>query len=235
MHKRFTYEQIAFDYTLTLEARKTVAVTVHPDQSVSVKAPLLATEEKINRFLNRKWRWIIKHQRYFAQFKPLPLKKYLSGETFRYLGRNYKLLIRKTEKDERVSLQQGTLTVFSLAPNDRLRSQQLLEAWYTEKAKHHFAERLKLCAAKFPQKEFPKLGVRRMTKRWGSYSHKTNRIWLNLKLIKASKNQIDYVVTHELCHIAHPRHDKAFYQLLSNYLPDWKRIKAELEKSLLSA
>jgi len=100
MQKRFIYEQIAFDYHLTLERRKTIAVHVHPDQSVKVKAPLHAKDDKINAFLLRKIRWVLKHQRYFAKFKPRTPKEYISGETFRYLGRNYKLLVRPAPERE---------------------------------------------------------------------------------------------------------------------------------------
>ena len=234
MRNRFTYEHIAFDYVLTLEARKTIAVHVLPDQSVTVNAPLCAMEEKVNVFLQRKASWILKQRRYFAQFKPRPQKEYVSGETFRYLGRNYKLIIRKTAEQERVSLQMGTLTVFSLCPHDRPHTRELLDAWYAEKARIHFAERLAVCAAKFARTEPPRLGIRRLAKRWGSYSRKAHRIWLNLELIKASRRQIDYVLTHELCHITHTAHDKAFYRLLSSHLPDWQKVKENLERSLLS-
>jgi len=233
MQRRFTYEQVAFDYDLTKESRKTLAITVSPDQSVRVKAPLHATEEKINAFLQRKFRWVLKHQRYFARFKPKAPKEYISGETFRYLGRNYKLLVRKAEERERVSLQQGTLTVFSHFPKTRLHTKKLLDAWYVEKARQHFEKRFDYCAAQFAIKNKPGLIVRSMTRRWGSYSRKTNRICLNLALIKASRHQIDYVLTHELCHITHTAHDKAFYRLLSSHLPDWKKVKAELEQSLV--
>jgi len=234
IQRRFTYDQIAFDYLLTLEVRKTLAIHVFPDQSVRVKAPLHATEAKIAGFLQRKIRWILKHQRYFAQFKPRAPKEYISGETFRYLGRNYKLLIRETEGQERVSLQHGVLTVFSLSPHDRAHTRILLDGWYIEKARQLFTERLACCLNRFPQTNLPKLGIRRLVRRWGSYSSRTHRIGLNLELIKASRSQIDYVLTHELCHITHRAHDKAFYRLLSSHLPDWKALKVELERSLLS-
>lgn len=231
MQKCFTYDRITFEYRLTLEARRTISVDVLPDRSVRVKAPLHATEEKVDSFLQRKCLQILKYQRYFAQFKPQMPREYVSGETFRYLGRNYKLLVRKTANPERVSLQHGTLTVFSLYPQKRLHTQELLVAWYAEKARQCFGERLKLCTLQFAPKDPPTLGIRRLTKRWGSYSHKTNKIWLNLDLIKASKKQIDYVLTHELCHVTHTAHDKAFYSLLSSHLPDWKHVKEQLERS----
>ena len=235
MRKRFTYEQVSFEYDLTLESRKTLAVSVFPDQSVHVKAPLHAKEEKIEDFLRRKFRWVLKHQRYFARFKPKAAKEYISGETFRYLGRNYKLLVRKTDDQERVSLQQGTLTVFSLFPQNRLHTKQLLDAWFAEKARYHFAERLNACVTNYGIKERPGLVIRPMKRRWGSYSRKTGRVCLNLELIKASRLQIDYVITHELCHIRHAAHDKAFYRLLDKRISQWKKIKNNLEQMLLSA
>ncbi len=229
MQKRFTYDRAAFDYHLTLEVRRTISVDVFPDQSVSVKAPLHATEEKINGFLQRKCRQILKHRHYFAQFKPKAQKEYVSGETFRYLGRNYKLLLRKAAGQERVSLQMGTLTVFSLCPQDRPHTRQLLDVWYADKARQHFSDRLDHCAAQYGIRNPPGLVIRSMTRRWGSYSRKTGRICLNLALIKASRYQIDYVVTHELCHLECVAHNRAFYARLSAFFPEWKRVKAELE------
>lgn len=230
--KRFLHERTTFDYRLTLEARKTISVTVFPDQTVTVLAPLNAEESKIHEFLKRKLPWILKQRRYFAQFKTRTSREYISGETFRYLGRNYKLLVRKTEEQERVSLQSGTLTVFSHSPQDRIHTREMLDSWYAEKANRHFTDRLQHCAQQFGQKNPPALSIRRMTRRWGSYSRKTHRIWLNRELIKASRTQIDYVLTHELCHVTHLAHDRAFYNLLARHIPDWRGIKDKLELTL---
>ena len=235
MRRHFSYEQATFEYELKLETRKTIAVTVLPDQSVRVKAPLHATDDKITDFIKRKVRWILKQQRYFATFKAIASKEYVSGESFRYLGRNYKLIVRKAKNAERITLQHGTLTVESLFPKTRLHTKKLLDAWLIEKAKEHFANRLDACVKQYGLRDRPSLVIRLMKSRWGSYSVTTNRVCLNLKLIHASKRQIDYVITHELCHIDHQSHDKAFYRLQSSRLPDWKKIKIDLEHSLLSA
>lgn len=234
MQKRFIYEQVAFDYHLTREKRKTISLTVFPNQSVSVKAPRYATNKKITEFLRKKFRWVLKQQRYFANFKPATTKEYISGETFRYLGKNYKLLVSEAEEQDHVSLQHGTLTIFSFYPKNRLYTRKLLHSWYLEKAEKQFAERLDACIDKYEIKIKPSLTIRQMKSRWGSYSRKTDRICLNLKLIEASKYQIDYVLTHELCHIDHMAHNKVFYRLLNKRQPNWKSIKAELEQSLLS-
>lgn len=235
MRRCFSFKTAAFEYALTLSKRKTIAVTVTPDQSISVKAPLHATEEKITQFLQRKLSWILKQQRYFSTFKTVAAKEYVSGESFRYLGRSYKLLVRKADETERVLIQHGTLTIESHFPKTRLHTKKLLDRWLTERSQNYFAARVASCVQQCGLKESPDLTIRLMKSRWGSYSRKTHRVCLNLKLIHASKRQIDYVIIHELCHIEHLAHNKAFYRLLSQRVPGWKQIKTELEHSLLSA
>lgn len=234
MEKRFTYENIAFDYHLIKERRKTLAVTVYPNQSVVIKAPLEAKSKRINEFLVRKFRWILKQQRYFSNFKPKTKKQYVSGESFRYLGRSYKMLVRETTDKPRVSLQHGTLTVYSCFPKNRLFTKKLLDEWYVSKTEKVFHERLEACFEQFQHAERPSLGIRKLKKRWGSYLHKSNRIILNEDLIQASKVQIDYVIIHELCHMTHDSHNKAFYALQKSKLPNWEKLKTELELRLLS-
>lgn len=70
-----------------------------------------------------------------------------------------------------------------------------------------------------------------MKKRWGS-CRPNGRISLNLLLIKAPKSCIDYVIIHELCHIMHKKHGKAFYALLSQKCPNYKFLKSKLEKTV---
>ncbi len=233
MDRQFVYRNVSIDYCLMLENRKTIAATVFPTRAVMVKAPLEATDDRIYEFLKRKFRWVLKQQRYFAQFKNRADKSYVSGESFRYLGRSYKLLIRKDRRNEHVSMQHGTLTVYSNSPGDRDHSRQLVNRWYSKKTRKIFTERLSECCKLFAVKNTPKLSIRKMNKRWGSYVQKTHRIVLNRELIRASKRHIDYVIIHELCHIIHKRHTRTFYALLESRLPDWEKVKTELELSLL--
>ena len=229
----FDYQNVSFEYHLIREERKTIAASVLPSQEVVVKVPLQASDDRIDDFLRRKFRWVLKQKRYFSQFKTHTEKRYLSGETFRYRGRSYKLLVRKTTHDEHVSLQHGTLTLFTISPKHHAHNKDLLEMWYRDKAHKVFAKRLDACFHLFGHTEAPGLMIRQMTRRSGSYSRKTNRVILNQELIKAATRHIDYVIIHELCHITHEKHDRAFYDLLAAKLPQWRRLKTELELSLL--
>ena len=68
-----------------------------------------------------------------------------------------------------------------------------------------------------------------MRSRYGSCSHR-GIITLNRHLIATPLACIDYVLVHELCHLRHFSHDRAFYALLEAMLPDWRERKARLKE-----
>ena len=78
----------------------------------------------------------------------------------------------------------------------------------------------------------PILKVRKLNKRWGSYLKK-HEVILNPLLIHASKQSIDYIITHELCHYYYKTHSSSFYDLLTSKIPEWQDIKNRLENKLL--
>mgnify|MGYP006324426245 CR=1 FL=1 len=80
--------------------------------------------------------------------------------------------------------------------------------------------------------EKPLVEIRSMSKRWGSCTVK-GKVILNPELIKAPKGSIEYVMIHELCHLVHHNHTKAFYELQEKIMPDWKKWKTKLEYSLV--
>ena len=83
----------------------------------------------------------------------------------------------------------------------------------------------------FNYENSPKLVIRKMKKRWGSYLS-GKKVILNPELIKASTKAIDYVITHELCHMQVKLHNVEFYRILENKIPEWRKIKEQLELRL---
>lgn len=230
--KTFLRDNVSLDYHLILEDRKTISATVFPSSEVLVKAPLDATVPVIEKFLYRKLRWLLKQKRYFAQFGPVRKKRFVSGETFQYRGKSYKLLLHGDSDASRVTLQHGVLNVFIKGDKSSVGIQRFVNEWYLNRARAVFSHRLALCFKMFDYPSMPALAVRRMNRRWGSYQQRSNQIILNLELIRAATRYIDYVIVHELCHISHRKHSREFYQLLETKLPDWRRLKAELELRL---
>lgn len=75
-------------------------IAVHPDGSVIVKAPLSAPHGDIATRVARRAGWIARQKGYFAQFDPrTPPRRYVSGETHLYLGRQYRLKVDMGDAD----------------------------------------------------------------------------------------------------------------------------------------
>jgi len=73
------------------------------------------------------------------------------------------------------------------------------------------------------------LRLRTMETRWGSCVAKKGIITLNKRLFEVPESCIEYVVTHELCHLLHPNHSNYFYAFLTMLMPDRKTRKQALD------
>lgn len=227
------YGNDTIEYTLFYARRKTLEIAVHSDSSVIIKAPITSTLQEIEERVIKKAQWILKQKTYFNQFSPRKeAKKYISGETHFYMGRQYRLRIEYGNATG-VKLSRGFFTVSCPAESSWLIVKKEMEKWYLQKAAIQFYASLDRCWSSFENLKVskPRIKMRQMKTRWGSFSRKSG-ITLNTELIKASKECIDYVVTHELCHIKHHNHGKEFYGLLEEIIPDWKKVKHKLELHL---
>lgn len=213
--------------------RKTMEIAVMPDASVVIKAPLDTAYEEIEKRVKKRARWICKQISYFRQFEPrTPSRQYLSGETHLYLGKQYRLKT-KAASFGGVKLQRGHFMV-NLTENKPEVVKTLLEQWYTEKAHHKFQECFDRCWERFRNYSNvkPKIHIRKMKTRWGSLSKK-GTLTLNVDLVRSPVECIEYVITHELCHLKHHDHSRKFYDLLEKVMPDWERRKHKLEIMLV--
>src|SRR5689334_21121499 len=105
------YGDTTIQYTLTYAPRKTLAISVKPDLSVTVTAPLEAALTAVEARLRQRAPWILRQQRELEQYLPTtPPRQYVSGETQRYLGRQYRLKVAEAEQ-EAVKLTRGYLHV----------------------------------------------------------------------------------------------------------------------------
>lgn len=225
-------EQIRF--SVLYSARKTLGIEVHPDCNVLVKAPVGTDPTEIQKRVFKRVRWILRQQHYFRQFDPkTPGRQYIGGETHFYLGRQFRLKIIKGSQDS-VKLIRGYLEVELKSPIGSDRIKYLLDRWYAEKAATRFKENFDRCWPYFEKLNLtkPRLQIRCMRKRWGSLS-KNGILTLNTDLIRAPVACIEYVITHELCHIQFHNHSSDFYRLLEKVMPDWEKRKHKLELALI--
>ena len=225
---QFGSKEIVFD--LEYQERKSLGITVFPDRSVAVKAPLDVAIEKIQEKVRKRAPWILKQQSFFLSFEPLtPPRKYISGESHLYMGRQYRLKIYDSSKDT-VKLKRGFLEVYA---HDKAKVKKLLFDWYKERADLKFPEIAEKWIVRFKKYgvEPSSMIIKWMDKRWGSCTPK-GKIILNVELMKAPKRCIEYVVVHELCHLIHHNHSAAFFELQTKEMGDWRQWKERLEKIL---
>lgn len=232
--EQLSYGTQAIHFYFKKSDRKTLGIEVHPDLSVWAIAPLKATLPEVKKVIEKRASWIVKQQRYFEQFLPrTPEREYVSGETHFYLGRRYILRIRKSTQNE-VKLIAGELIVYYSKDKSSGNIKHLLTDWYYHHANRKFNQELKKAIDKFGKYglTLPPLEIRRMKNRWGSCTPK-GKIILNPEIIKTPSHCIEYVIIHELCHLIHANHSKAFYELQSSVMPGWEQWKDKLERIIV--
>jgi len=227
------YGTITIPFELIYAPRKTLGITVHPDLRVTVKAPEGSVLADVEAKVRKRATWILKQQRELERYLPhLPPRQYVSGETHRYLGRQYRLKVIKGASVNgagSVERDRSYIYVTTQDKADKECIKRLLDDWYRAHARRIFRERLDACYPKVEHLDvvYPDLAIRVLKSRWGSCSPR-GRITLNVKLIQVPKSYIDYVIFHELCHLAEPNHSPRFYKLLERVLPDWRERRERL-------
>jgi predicted metal-dependent hydrolase len=231
---KLNYGGSAIDYKVMRRDRRTMQISVLPDMTVEVVAPRGATDDAIFKRINKRAGWIIRQIRHFRQFHPqTPARQYLAGETHLYLGRRYRLKVLQALQSG-IKVRGSYIEVHTHFPsrNDTVRRQ--IDDWFKARAHEQFQKRLEENLARFqdPDRHRPRaLIVRQLKQRWGSMTT-AGRLVLNRSLIQASSYEIDYVITHELCHRRHHHHGPKFFELLDRVMPDWEKRKKSLERRL---
>ena len=217
-----------------LASRQTLAIEVHPDSRVLVRAPVDCPEALIAERVKKRAAWISRQLAEFQRYRPrTPARQYVNGESHLYLGRQYRLKLISGEAAS-VKLTRGRLlvTLPGEPEPEPERVKALLHRWYLDRARAVFTEVLDASLPRFKGVEHPRLIVRAMQSRWGSLS-RAGSMTLNVNLVRAPRPCIEYVVTHELCHTTHRDHDARFFKLLGQVMPDWEKRKQRLEAALL--
>jgi predicted metal-dependent hydrolase len=157
-------------------------------------------------------------------------KSYKSGETHLFHGNQSVLKVEKTGKSY-VRFYDNAIEMGTEKTDDTLVIKRLLYKGYKTEALKYFPDLLNKVLIDHGNQMFKPAGlvIRTMKRRWGSCSNK-GVITLSTELIKLSDVFIEYVITHELCHLKHHNHGPQFYKLLSEVYPEWKTVRKELRK-----
>lgn len=231
---RVTHGKTLFDVEMCYRNGNRLTIHVHPDQRITAIAPADQPFERVFGRLQARAAWIADKVRHFEQFKPLPVpRRYVSGETLIYLGRQYRLRVRRANA-EHVRMNGQFLWVAARDPSDTGRTRMLVQGWFRQRAAAVLADRVLLNVERTKSLQLPppKVRLRRMSTRWGSCTA-VGTIILHPNLVMVPSQCIDYVIIHELCHRKVLGHDRQFYALLGRYMPDWRQRKQRLDEFVM--
>lgn len=216
---------------------KNVNLNIKPDMSIEVSAAEDVPLDFIYEFVKGKGAWIIKHVRHFETVQPYERseREYVSGESYKYLGKQYRLRVREVVEREEVKYFRGFIYMYVSDPDNVRRKEMLLENWYRERAHKIFQQSLDKLYPLVRKYEIPKpkVDIKIMKARWGSALIDSQTILLNFNLIKAPKHCIEYVILHELIHFRYNSHNESFYNMLYSLMPDWEKRKAILDEEIV--
>ena len=203
------------DYDIVIDKKrgqKNTYIRVKKDLKVTVTTGILTSERFVEKLIRDNYDRICK----MIDFQEI---KYKNNNGFFYLGKQY-VLIHSNVKS--ISFQDDKVYV----GNDFD-----IDSWYKKQAKKLFLERLDYNYDRFTRKiPYPKLRIRKMTSRWGVCNVRTHVITLNLELIKRDISYLDYVIIHEMSHLIHGDHSTAFWKLVEDNMPNYKKYREEMKE-----
>lgn len=215
--------------------RKTVSVKVDPeDGGVTLTAPVGVEVERLDRVVKDRAPWILERLRRVQEGDPKPSpREFVSGETYLYLGRQYRLRVVDGDAAEGVKLKGGWLIVPAQASlKGALRAQAVragLVGWFRARAAQRLPERVQAWAKAAGGRPLGEVIISDQRRRWASCDSKGN-LRFNWRIIQAPLRLVDYVVAHELVHLSHRDHTAAFWTALEGAQHDYEARRSSLRE-----
>jgi predicted metal-dependent hydrolase len=218
-------------YELERKKVKNINLRIRSNGSVYLSANNRISESIIEKFLQKKSDCILSALDKYAEITKYTDNKYnyVTGESFRYLGKELRLIVTNGKNGINSDGVYLTLSVINI--NNMALKKKLISKWYDKQCKKISTEIVFEIFKVFKKYKIamPKISLRNMTSRWGSCQPKKGIITLNKRLIEIPRNAFEYVIMHEFMHFLHPNHSNKFYEMLSTLMPDWKTRKNLLE------
>lgn len=214
---------------------KNVHLSVHPPEGrVTLSAPAETRLEVVRAYAITRLSWIREQQEKLrSQARETP-RAFIERESHYLWGHRHLLTVMERDTKPSVTVDHKRITLTVRPGSDHAKRASIIHEWH-KSLLHGFIPTL-------ISKWEPKLGVQvtayflqRMKTKWGSCNHKAGHIRLNTELVKKPKDLIEYVVVHEMLHLAEPTHSDRFISLLTEHFPTWREARAELNDLPLAA
>jgi predicted metal-dependent hydrolase len=226
-----------FDFPIEIirtERSKSASIEIE-DDTVKVTVPKNLSDQRIEELIKNRTVWIRQKLKIQTETIHPKDKEYVNGETFSYLGRNYRLKCLSGGSGE-AKLTNGYLTVWLAKDASRAAAggcvRQSLQQWYQARALEKLKEKTKRYSAILgvsPQS----VGVKEYKARWGSCSS-SGDVTYNWRIIMAPHHIVDYIVVHELCHLLEHNHGPKYWKHVQNVVPNYKECREWLKVNGIS-
>ena len=224
-------DEFEFPVEVIRTDRKRSASICLDGEGIKVRVPKGLSDSYVRDLIQKKSPWIKRKLREAELAVPPRPKEFVSGESFSYLGRNYRLKVLLGDDTPSLKLKGGyleaTISGFSKTREEEIRF--LLLDWYRRHAQEKLEEKTHRYA-KILQVEPNCVSVKDYKSRWGSCST-TGDISYNWRIVMAPHRIVDYVVVHELCHLLEHNHSAVYWRHVERTIPDFQECREWLKRN----
>jgi len=212
---------------------KNIHLSVYPPTGrVRISAPERMDLDTIRLYAISKIDWIRKHQRHYLEQARETPREYINLESHYVWGHRYLLYVVEEEAPPSIELKHNKLYLYMRPGSSLKKRDEVISGWYRDEVRKEVEGLLKKWEP-ILEVRTNKIIVRQMKTKWGSCNHDSGNILLNTELAKKPKECLEYILVHELLHLIERHHNDVFTSLLSQYLPNWKYIRDELNTAPL--
>ena len=213
---------------------KTLRLTVYPpDGKVLAAAPQGMAREFIVKFAVSKIAWIEKHREKYLKhqvdLKPKKGGSIRNHSTVYVWGAAYQLELIERRGNPKIVIEGACMKMYVRPDSTKAKRQEFLDKWYRGLLSAAAPGIIRKWEA-IMGLEVKKLFVRKMKTHWGSCNCGKQTLRLNSELVKHTPECLEYVIVHEMLHIIEKGHNRNFYRLLTQYIPQWKMIRKKMNK-----
>lgn len=219
------------DISILLERKliRSIRLSVKPDGSVQLRIPFFVSEQVALDFVRSKWSWLLRTRERVLSRAQRPPLQYTSGETHYLFGEPYTLQIQPvTSGTNSVELADGVIIMHCRPTTTLAGRQALLQTWYRAQLRTVLSSMMEQWTARLCEPDTT-WTIRRMRSEWGSCAARKRHILFNLELARVPLSCIEYIVVHELTHLAVQNHGPAFKFLMTQRLPQWPQLRKQLK------
>lgn len=201
-----------------------------PDARVHVSAPLDLPEADLRSFLVSKVPWIRRQVAGVLAQPRQTRREYASGENVYFLGQRYRLVVRNESEPPTVRVAGRKVVLSGRGLEMREAREAKIFEWYRAELKRTLSRLVPKIAEDAGERDPIAFEVRKMRTRWGACNAGKRRICFNLALARVPLRCIEYVVAHEIVHLAVPNHSLLFERTLDKRMPRWREARKELNE-----